>query len=88
MKQFHKDGRGSPAGAEPGNDASAVAADHPTPDLRSNPPPLKRRVGSGGGCWASRTSSIMSMPCCVTPSRDLCAELEARLPRIPFDSDF
>ncbi len=46
LKQFHKaygkDGRGSPAGAEtvaePGDHAAAVTVDHPTADLRSDPP--------------------------------------------------
>lgn len=48
LKAYGKDGRGSPAGAETaaelGVHATAVAVDHPTPDLRSDPTPQ----GEGG----------------------------------------
>jgi hypothetical protein len=97
LKQFHKaygkDGRGSPAGAEtaaePGDDASAVIVDHPTPDLRSDPPPQgeggRRRRVIGKEDVFHYVYAVLHDP---VYRETYALNLKRDFPRIPFYPDF
>lgn len=96
LKQFHKaygkDGRGSPAretAAEPGNDASAAAADHPIPDLRSDRPPQgeagRRRRVIGKQDIFHYVYAVLHDP---VYRETYALNLKRDFPRIPFYPDF